>query len=81
MRCWPEPIDRETVGLEYRTARTQIRPFAFLRAHNNDEFPLESLGAVRAENPNAVGGGTTFTNIFGRDLLGEKFAQQVDDVE
>jgi hypothetical protein len=36
---------------------------------------------MSTENPDAIGGCATLTDVFGWNLLGKEFAQQVDNVK
>ena len=73
-----QPVGADPVGLEQRGPAAEVGPAALLDARDDDEPPLQALGAVRGQQPHGVAAHAALGQRVGRDLLGVELARNVE---
>ena len=72
-----ESVAADAVGLQEGAAAAQVRPQALLDAGDDDQAPLQALGAVRGHQAYGVGAYGTPGEGVGGDVLGVDLLQEV----
>ena len=69
----------DPVGLQEGVAPTQVGPGSLLHVRDDDQAPLEALGAVGSEQPDRLSAHASVGEGVGRDLLGAERGEELAD--
>lgn len=74
-----EAVAADAVGLQEGAAAAQVGPEALLDAGDDDQAPLQALGAVGGHQPDGVGAGVAAGEGVGGDVLRVELFEEVED--